>query len=303
MEENQSFKSGFISIIGRPNVGKSTLLNRIVGQKVAIMSDVPQTTRNKIQGVVTTDQSQMVFIDTPGIHKPSHRLNDFMLQSAYSTFNQVDIVLFMVNAEEKRGGGDNFIMERMEKIRTPKFLIINKIDKISPEELLHIITDYTSVQEFAEVVPISATNGNNVDALLQTIQKYLPVGPQYYPADQVTDHPEYFIVSEFIREKVLQLTREEIPHSVAVVVDSMQRNEDNKIHIYATIIVERSSQKGIIIGKGGKMLKEVGTRARRDIEIMLGDKVFLELWVKVQKDWRNKQSHLQEYGYRQKDYE
>lgn len=303
MENEDQFKSGFISIIGRPNVGKSTLLNRIVGQKVAIMSDVPQTTRNKIQGVVTTNDAQMVFIDTPGIHKPTHRLNDFMLKSAYSTFNEVDIVLFMVNAEEKRGPGDNFIMEKLKNVKTTKFLVINKIDRVSPERLLEIITDYTNDNEFNEVVPISATNGNNIDALLTTIQQYLPVGPQYYPADQVTDHPEYFIVSEFIREKVLHLTREEVPHSVAVVVESMQRNEDDKIHVYATIIVDRASQKGIIIGKGGKMLKEIGTRARRDIEAMLGDKIFLELWVKVQRDWRDKQAHLQEYGYRQKDYE
>lgn len=303
MQDNHAYKSGFISIIGRPNVGKSTLLNRMVGQKIAIMSDTPQTTRNKIQGVVTTNQAQMIFIDTPGIHKPKHRLNDFMLQSAYSTFNEVDIVLFMVNAEEERGAGDNFIIERLKNIRTPKFLIINKIDKIKPEELLKIITDYTTVQEFDEVIPISAINGNNIDAMLETIQKYLPEGPQYYPADQVTDHPEYFIVSEFIREKVLQLTRDEIPHSVAVVVESMQRNENNKIHVHATIVVDRASQKGMIIGKGGKMLKEIGTRARRDIEMMLGDKIFLELWVKVQRDWRDKQTYLQEYGYRKKDYE
>lgn len=303
MQDNHAYKSGFISIIGRPNVGKSTLLNRMVGQKIAIMSDTPQTTRNKIQGVVTTDQAQMIFIDTPGIHKPKHRLNDFMLQSAYSTFNEVDIVLFMVNAEEERGAGDNFIIERLKNIRTPKFLVINKIDKVKPEELLKIITDYTTVQEFDEVIPISAINGNNIDAMLETIQKYLPEGPQYYPADQVTDHPEYFIVSEFIREKVLQLTRDEIPHSVAVVVESMQRNENNKIHVHATIVVDRASQKGMIIGKGGKMLKEIGTRARRDIEMMLGDKIFLELWVKVQRDWRDKQTYLQEYGYRKKDYE
>lgn len=303
MNNMETFKSGFISIIGRPNVGKSTLLNQIVGQKVAIMSDTPQTTRNKIQGVVTTDSAQMVFIDTPGIHKPKHRLNDFMLKSAYSTFKEVDIVLFMVNAEEKRGGGDNFIMERLSNIKTPKFLVINKIDKIHPEKLLEIITDYTNDQEFDEVIPVSAINGNNIDSLLNTIQNYLPVGPQYYPADQITDHPEYFVVSEFIREKVLQLTRDEVPHSVAVKVESMQRNEDNKVHVHATIIVDRSSQKGIIIGKGGKMLKEIGTRARRDIEAMLGDKIFLELWVKVQRDWRDKQSNLQDYGYRQKDYD
>ncbi len=303
MRNAEEFKSGFISIIGRPNVGKSTLLNHVVGQKVAIMSDTPQTTRNKIQGVITTNEAQMVFIDTPGIHKPSHRLNDFMLKSAYSTFNEVDIILFMVNAEEKRGGGDNFIMEKLANIKTPKFLIINKIDKISPEYLLKIITDYISVLEFDEVIPISATQGNNVPEMLETIKGYLPVGPQYYPDDHITDHPEYFIVSEFIREKVLHLTRDEIPHSVAVVVESMQRNEDDKIHVHATIIVDRASQKGMIIGKGGKMLKEIGTRARRDIEQMLGDKIYLELWVKVQRDWRDKQTYLQDYGYRQKDYE
>lgn len=303
MNKKEGFKSGFVSIIGRPNVGKSTLLNRIVGQKVAIMSDVPQTTRNKIQGVVTSDDSQIVFIDTPGIHKPQTRLNDFMLKSAYSTFNEVDLVLFMVNAAEKRGAGDNFILEKLKNLRTPKFLVINKIDQVKPEELLKIIMDYTSDNEFNEVIPISAIQGNNVDEMMVTIKEYMPEGPQFYPDDQVTDHPEYFVVSEFIREKILQLTKEEVPHSVAVVVESMLRNEDDKVHVHATIIVDRTSQKGIIIGKGGKMLKEIGVRARRDIEAMLGDKIYLELWVKVQKDWRDKQSYLQDYGYRQKDYD
>ena len=303
MNKKEGFKSGFVSIIGRPNVGKSTLLNRIVGQKVAIMSDVPQTTRNKIQGVVTSNDSQIVFIDTPGIHKPQTRLNDFMLKSAYSTFNEVDLVLFMVNAAEKRGAGDNFILEKLKNLRTPKFLVINKIDQVKPEELLKIIMDYTSDNEFNEVIPISAIQGNNVDEMMVTIKKYMPEGPQFYPDDQVTDHPEYFVVSEFIREKILQLTKEEVPHSVAVVVESMLRNEDDKVHVHATIIVDRASQKGIIIGKGGKMLKEIGVRARRDIEAMLGDKIYLELWVKVQKDWRDKQSYLQDYGYRQKDYD
>ena len=302
MNKKEGFKSGFVSIIGRPNVGKSTLLNRIVGQKVAIMSDVPQTTRNKIQGVVTSDDSQIVFIDTPGIHKPQTRLNDFMLKSAYSTFNEVDLVLFMVNAAEKRGAGDNFILEKLKNLRTPKFLVINKIDQVKPEELLKIIMDYTSDNEFNEVIPISAIQGNNVDEMMVTIKKYMPEGPQFYPDDQVTDHPEYFVVSEFIREKILQLTKEEVPHSVAVVVESMLRNEDDKVHVHATIIVDRTSQKGIIIGKGGKMLKEIGVRARRDIEAMLGDKIYLELWVKVQKDWRDKQTYLPDYGYKKEDY-
>ncbi|ANZ99873.1 GTPase Era [Carnobacterium divergens] len=296
------YKSGFVAIVGRPNVGKSTLLNRVVGQKIAIMSDKAQTTRNKIQGIHTTDDSQIIFIDTPGIHKPKHRLGDFMVDSALSSLRGVDVILLMVNAEEKRGPGDNFIIDKLKENKTPIFLIINKIDKIHPEKLLEIMNDYQSQLEFAEIIPISATEGNNVETLLTEITKRLPEGPQYYPEDQVTDHPEYFIVSELIREKVLELTREEIPHSVAVVVESMKRNENDKVQVQATIIVERSSQKGIIIGKGGKMLKDIGIKARKDIEIMLGDKIYLELWVKVQKDWRDKQNYLTDYGYKKDDY-
>lgn len=295
-------KSGFVAIVGRPNVGKSTLLNRIVGQKIAIMSDKAQTTRNKIQGVYTTSEAQIIFIDTPGIHKPKHRLGDFMVETAYSALKEVDAVLFMISADEKRGRGDDFIMERLKTSKTPVFLVINKIDKVHPDDLLGIIEDYTSQMNFAEVVPISATEGNNFDTLMKTLIEQMPAGPQYFPDDQITDHPEYFIVSELVREKVLLLTRDEVPHSVAVVVDSMKRNENDKVHIQATIIVERNSQKGIIIGKGGKMLKDIGTKARRDIEQLLGDKVFLELWVKVQKDWRDKKTYLQDYGYRPDDY-
>ena len=295
-------KSGFVAIVGRPNVGKSTLLNRIVGQKIAIMSDKAQTTRNKIQGVYTTSEAQIIFIDTPGIHKPKHRLGDFMVETAYSALKEVDAVLFMISADEKRGRGDDFIMERLKTSKTPVFLVINKIDKVHPDDLLGIIEDYTSQMDFAEVVPISATEGNNFDTLMKTLIEQIPAGPQYFPDDQITDHPEYFIVSELVREKVLLLTRDEVPHSVAVVVDSMKRNENDKVHIQATIIVERNSQKGIIIGKGGKMLKDIGTKARRDIEQLLGDKVFLELWVKVQKDWRDKKTYLQDYGYRPDDY-
>lgn len=302
MKNNNEHKSGFVSIVGRPNVGKSTLLNKIVGQKIAIMSDKAQTTRNKIQGIYTTPESQIVFIDTPGIHKPKHRLGDFMVSSAFSAFREVDVILFMVNVAEKRGPGDNFIMERLKTAKSPVFLVLNKIDKIHPDQLLPIIEDYRSLVDFAQVIPISASEGNNVDTLLAELQNYLPVGPQFYPDDQVTDHPEYFIVSELIREKVLELTREEVPHSVAVVVESMQRNELGKVQVHAAIIVERSSQKGIIIGKGGKMLKDIGIRARRDIEVLLGDKIYLDLWVKVQKDWRDRQSSLQDYGYRKDDY-
>lgn len=297
------YKSGFISIIGRPNVGKSTFLNRVIGQKIAIMSDKPQTTRNKVQGVLTTDDSQLIFIDTPGIHKPKHKLGDFMMKVAQNTLKGVDLILFMVNAEEGFGRGEEFIIEKFQSVKTPIFLIINKIDKIHPDELFTFIESYKEKHSFQEIVPISALEGNNVDHLLSVIKKYLPEGPQYYPADQVTDHPERFIVSELIREKALHLTREEIPHSLAVVIDKMERRQDKDvIHVMATVIVERDSQKGIVIGKQGSMLKEIGKLARIDIENLLGSKVFLELWVKVQKDWRNKMAQLRDYGFRDDEY-
>lgn len=304
LETRSGYKSGFISIIGRPNVGKSTFLNRVIGQKIAIMSDKPQTTRNKVQGVLTTTNSQMIFIDTPGIHKPKHKLGDFMLKVAKNTLREVDVIMFMVNAEQKLGKGDEFILEMLAGNSTPVFLVINKIDQIHPDELLGIIESYKERYEFAEIIPISALQGNNVESLLDTLPKYLPEGPQYYPADQVTDHPERFIISELIREKVLHLTREEIPHSIAVVIDKIRRDEENndKIHVAATIMVERDSQKGIVIGKRGALLKEVGTRARKDIEMLLGSKVYLELWVKVQKDWRNKSTHLRDFGFRDDEY-
>ncbi|WP_342550409.1 GTPase Era [Lysinibacillus sp. FSL M8-0216] len=304
LETRSGYKSGFISIIGRPNVGKSTFLNRVIGQKIAIMSDKPQTTRNKVQGVLTSTDSQMIFIDTPGIHKPKHKLGDFMLKVAKNTLREVDVILFMVNAEQKLGKGDEFILEMLAGNSTPVFLVINKIDQIHPDELLGIIESYKERYEFAEIIPISALQGNNVENLLDTLSKYLPDGPQYYPADQVTDHPERFIISELIREKVLHLTREEIPHSIAVVIDKIRRDEENndKIHVSATIMVERDSQKGIVIGKRGALLKEVGTRARKDIEMLLGSKVYLELWVKVQKDWRNKSTHLRDFGFRDDEY-
>lgn len=299
----QGYKSGFISIIGRPNVGKSTFLNRVVGQKIAIMSDKPQTTRNKVQGVLTQEDSQLIFIDTPGIHKPKHRLGDFMMKVAQNTLKEVDLVLFMVNAEEGFGRGEEFIIEKLQSVRTPVFLIINKIDLIHPDKLLNIIEGYKEKYAFKEIVPISALEGNNVERLLEAIKAYLPEGPQYYPADQVTDHPERFIVSELIREKALHLTREEIPHSLAVLIEKMERKQENDtVHVMATIIVERDSQKGIVIGKQGSMLKEIGKRARLDIENLLGTKVFLELWVKVQKDWRNRASHLRDYGFRDDEY-
>ncbi|MCM3756969.1 GTPase Era [Sporosarcina aquimarina] len=298
-----NFKSGFVSIIGRPNVGKSTFLNRVVGQKIAIMSDKPQTTRNKVQGVVTGDTSQIVFIDTPGIHKPKHKLGDFMVKSAKNTLKEVDVIMFMVNANEKIGPGDRFVIEMLKNSDTPVFLVINKIDLVHPDDLLGIITSYVNEYDFAEIVPLSALNGNNVERLMETINKYLPEGPKYYPDDQVTDHPERFIISELIREKVLHLTREEVPHSIAVVIEKIARDEDkNIVNVMATIIVDRDSQKGIVIGKQGALLKQIGTKARRDIEMLLGSKVFLELWVKVQKDWRNKPGQLKEFGFRDDEY-
>jgi len=304
LETRSGYKSGFISIIGRPNVGKSTFLNRVIGQKIAIMSDKPQTTRNKVQGVLTSNDSQMIFIDTPGIHKPKHKLGDFMLKVSKNTLREVDVIMFMVNAEQKLGKGDEFILEMLAGNPTPVFLVINKIDQIHPDELIGIIESYKERYDFAEIVPISALQGNNVEDLLTTLAKYLPEGPQYYPADQVTDHPERFIISQLIREKVLHLTREEIPHSIAVVIDKIRRDEENedKIRVAATIIVERDSQKGIVIGKRGALLKEVGIRARKDIEMLLGSKVYLELWVKVQKDWRNKSTHLRDFGFRDDEY-
>ena len=298
----KSFKSGFVAIVGRPNVGKSTFMNYVLGQKIAIMSDKAQTTRNKIQGVYTKDNAQIVFLDTPGIHKPKHELGEFMVKSAYSALKEVDAVLFMVNVSEKRGPGDDFIIEKLKGIKRPIFLVLNKIDLVTPEVLLERVESYKDALDFAGVFPISVLQGNNVNELMEALIEALPEGPQYYPADQITDHPEYFVVSELIREKILQLTQEEIPHSVAVTVDKMQKDEFDKVHVYANIIVERKSQKGIIIGKGGRLLKEIGTRARRDIQQLLGNKVYLELWVKVEKDWRKRKSNLQEYGYRDTDY-
>ncbi len=292
-----------MAILGRPNVGKSTFLNQVLGQKIAIMSDKAQTTRNKIMGIYTTDSEQIVFIDTPGIHKPKTALGDFMVESAYSTLREVETVLFMVPADEERGKGDNMIMERLKTTKIPVILVINKIDKVHPDQLLEKIEDFRSQMDFKEIVPISALQGNNIPTLLNLLKENLEEGYQYFPEDQITDHPERFLVSEMIREKVLQLTREEVPHSVAVVIESMKRDEEtDKIHIRATIMVERDSQKGIIIGKKGSMLKKIGQLARRDIEIMLGDKVFLETWIKVKKNWRDKKLDLADFGYNTKEY-
>lgn len=297
----EKFKSGFVTIVGRPNVGKSTLLNHIIGEKITITSNKAQTTRNRVQGIHTTEKEQIIFIDTPGIHKPKHQLGRYMVKSALSTLNEVDIILFMINVSEKMGPGDRFIMERLKTAESPVFLVMNQIDKIHPDELLPMIEAYQAELEFDEVIPVSAINGNNVKRLLEVISSYLEEGPQYYPTDQISDHPEYFIVQELIREKVLELTREEIPHSVAVKTESMEKIERDMIEVRATIIVERSSQKGIIIGKRGSMLKEIGTRARKDIQRLLGNKIYLELWVQVKDDWRNTPRHLGDFGYQKEE--
>ncbi|WP_057878764.1 MULTISPECIES: GTPase Era [Levilactobacillus] len=299
--DNPNYKSGFVAIVGRPNVGKSTFLNRVIGQKIAIMSDTAQTTRNKIQGIYTTDEAQIVFIDTPGVHKPKHKLGDYMVKSALSALNEVDAVLFMINAAEKRGAGDNFIIDRLKDVKAPVYLLINKIDQIHPDDLLPIMEQYKTAIPWKAVYPISALEGNNVDDFLSDLVDQMPNGPQYYPEDQVTDHPERFVVSELIREKIFMLTREEVPHSVAVEIESMKQEDADHVHIEATIIVDRPTQKGIMIGKGGSMLKKIGTLARRDIEHLLGSKVYLQLWVKVQPNWRDKSTLLKSYGYRKDD--
>ncbi|WP_424766224.1 GTPase Era [Paenibacillus sp. sgz302251] len=296
--DSKKFRSGFVAIIGRPNVGKSTLMNHLIGQKIAIMSDKPQTTRNKIHGVYTTNDTQIVFLDTPGIHKPQSKLGNYMMQTAESALKEVEAALFLIDASEGLGGGDRFIIEQLKKVKTPVFLVMNKIDKVEPEQLLPMITQYNELHDFAEIIPISALKGNNVNTLLEQISRYLPEGPQYYPADQITDHPEQFVCSELIREKILHMTREEIPHSIAVTIEDMRVKENGVVYIGAVIFVERDSQKGIIIGKKGELLKEVGKQARKDIEALLGSRIFLELWVKVKKDWRNQDRILKDLGFR-----
>lgn len=294
------YKSGFVSIIGRPNVGKSTFMNKVLGQKVSIISNKPQTTRNRIQGIYTTDKEQIIFIDTPGIHKPQHELGSFMNKESLSTLSDVDLIMLIIDATAEFGKGDEFVLDLLKQSSNEVFLVVNKIDLIKDKNrLLENIVKFQNYYNFAETYYISALNGDNVDKLLNGISNKLSEGPQYYPADQITDHPEVFIIGEIIREKVLTLTMEEVPHSVAVIIDEMKKNEENPdlIDIRATIYVERDSQKKIIIGSGGKMIKEIGTRSRKEIVPILGQKVYLELWVKVEKDWRNKKSQLRKMGY------
>ena len=290
-------RSGFVTIVGRPNVGKSTLLNQLIGEKVSIISDKIQTTRTPIHGILSDDNTQIIFIDTPGIHKPKHRLGDYMVDVSVQTLNDVDIVLFMINAVEGYGKGDQFILEKLNQLDIPVFLLINKVDQIHPDELFPLIDEYKDKCDFEEIIPISALNGNNVSKLLSLIKERIQIGPSFFDKEQITDKTERFMMSELIREKVLTFTEEEIPHSINVEVENMTRNDQGKLQVQATIITERDSQKGILIGKKGSMLKTIGKAARRDIEQLLGENIFLDLWIKVQKDWRNKQSLLTQYGY------
>ena len=296
------FKSGFVSIVGRPNVGKSTLLNQILKTKLAIMSDVAQTTRNTIQGIYTDDEAQIIFMDTPGIHKPQDGLGNFMNTTALNSIYGVDMVLFIAPANETIGRGDRFIIERLKEADGPVFLLLNKCDLVSKDEVIKKLTEWKELFDFKEIIPISALEDQNVDTLISTIKNYLNEGMMYYPKDQMTDHPERFVMAEFIREKILYFTREEVPHSVAIVVERMSEQEDGSVEVIATIVVDRKSQKGILIGKQGSMIKKIRQNAQREMKRFLQTPVHLELFVKVENNWRNKQKYLKEFGYNEDDY-
>lgn len=298
MENN--YKSGFAALIGRPNVGKSTLMNRLIGQKIAITSNKPQTTRNRIQTVYTDEEGQIIFLDTPGIHKAKNKLGEYMVSVAESTLRDVDVILWLVEASDYIGAGEQHIAECLRKVDTPVILVINKIDKVKKEEILGFIDAYKDICDFVEIIPLSALKGENTENLIPLIFKYMEDGPQYYDEDTVTDQPERQIAAELIREKALRKLDDEIPHGIAVAIDIMkERPRGNIMDIDATIICERDSHKGIIIGKQGSMLKAIGTDARKDIEAMLGMKVNLKLWVKVKKNWRDSDFLIKNFGYRE----
>lgn len=296
-----TFKSGFVSIVGRPNVGKSTLLNHILKTKLAITSSTAQTTRNTIQGIYTDDEAQIIFMDTPGIHKPQDGLGSFMNTNALNSIYGVDIVLLIAPADEKIGKGDRFIVNRLKEADGPVYLILNKIDLLSKEQLVQKLAQWKEMFDFKEIIPISALNGDNVEHLLEIIKSDLHEGVMYYPKDHITDHPERFIMAEFIREKILYFTHEEVPHSVAIVIESMIEDEQG-VHVMAAIVVDRPSQKAILIGKQGSMIKKIRQNARREMKRFLQTPVTLELFVKVEKNWRNKQKYLREFGYDESDY-
>ena len=295
------FKSGFVSIVGRPNVGKSTLMNNVVGEKIAIMSDKPQTTRNTIQAVYTDEEAQVVFLDTPGIHKPKNKLGEFMVKSATDAFKNVDLVLFVVDESKKIGPGDRKIIDDLKNIKTPVVLVLNKIDQLSEEELFDLMKMYNAEGVFKQIVPISALKGRNINELLKVIKSHLEEGPQYFPDYMITDQPERVLVSELIREKVLHYVHDEVPHGVAVEIERMKSRKDKEIvDISAVIYCERDSHKGIIIGKNGRKLKGIGKSARADIELLLGSQANLQLWVKVKENWRNLQNYVSNFGYTEK---
>lgn len=291
------FCSGFVALIGRPNVGKSTLLNALIGEKMAIISDKPQTTRNQIRGILTTEKYQAVFLDTPGIHKPQHKLGEKMVQVALRTLREVDLILLLIDAAAGSGSGDEYVIRQLANVETPVILVANKADQSGMVRAEELLPDYCALYPFAHALAVSALTGENLEKLLALAVKYLPEGPQYYPTDMATDQPERLIVGELIREKILQSTREEVPHAIAVEVISMKKRQGRElVDIEANIWVERDSQKGIIIGKNGAMLKTVGMSSRLEIEALLGTPVFLELWVKVKADWRNKEASWRTFG-------
>ena len=292
------FKSGFVTIVGRPNVGKSTLLNEIMGEKLSIVSNKPQTTRNNIQTILTGEEYQIVFVDTPGIHKPKHKLGEYMVNSAKDSIKEVDLVLFLINPDEEIGRGDKFIIETLKNQKAPVFLVVNKIDEFTQDRVAKTLQMYSQEMEFKEIIPISALKGKNVDKLVSLMVEAMPEGPKYYPDDMITDVQERFVVSEIIREKALRTLREEIPHGIAVDIIQMKQSPSGTWHIEVDMLCEKDSHKGIIIGKNGQCLKKIGETARYEIERFLHEKVNLKIWVKVRKEWRDNQNLLKELGYK-----
>lgn len=294
----EKFYSGFVSLVGRPNVGKSTLMNRLIGEKIAIISNKPQTTRNRVQSILTKDNYQIVFIDTPGIHRPRTKLGEYMTDAAVGTFKEVDVVMFIVDDRLSAGPGDKYIVELLDEIRTPKVLIINKIDKMTPEEFAEIYKEYDELGIFEDILGVSAKEGSNIEKVIKSVSGFIDEGPMYFPDDMVTEHPERFIVSEIIREKILMYLQDEVPHGVAVEIERY-KEEHNLTRINAVIYCERKSHKGMIIGKGGRKLKGIGKSAREEIEALLGTKVYLEMWVKVKENWRDSDIALSNFGYKE----
>ncbi|MBO8158671.1 GTPase Era [Thermosyntropha sp.] len=291
-------RSGFVSIVGRPNVGKSTLINTIIGRKITIVSEKPQTTRTCIQGIYTCDEGQIVFVDTPGIHKPKHLLGEYMVKLSTRSIEEVDLIYYMIDVTKPFGGGEQFIIEQLKNAVVPVFLVVNKIDLVSPERVDEYIENFRNEMSFTRIIPISAACNQNIEELLRSTFEFLPEGPFYYPEEDFTDQPISFIVAELIREKVLILTRDEVPHSIAVEIEEFKNEIGRKIYIRAVIYTEKDSQKGIIIGRNGQMLKSIGEKARKDIEMMIGMPVYLDLWVKVKKNWRDNEANLRQLGFR-----